>query len=184
MRRMVIPTLIIACIIILLYLLFDKSFQIKKLWYIGAFYHSMKHILLRFLICGTLLGMIVYFFNEQFFFAFPKRNLKFWSIVMLLYPLLSVYPQELIYRVFFFHRYNIFFSEKWILVLASGICFGLAHLFFLSFWAVILSTFGGVMFAYTYSKTESVILTSLEHGLWGDLIFTIGLGIYFYSGNI
>ena len=70
------------------------------------------------------------------------------------------------------------------MILISGACFGLAHLFFLNFWALTLSLIGGILFAHTYYKTNSVIIASIEHGLWGNLIFTLGLGLYFYSGAI
>jgi membrane protease YdiL (CAAX protease family) len=70
------------------------------------------------------------------------------------------------------------------MILASGICFGLAHIFFFNVWALSLSTVGGFIFAWTYNRTGSIVYSGIEHGLWGDFIFTIGLGIYFYSGAI
>jgi membrane protease YdiL (CAAX protease family) len=103
---------------------------------------------------------------------------------MILYPLLSVYPQELIFRPFLFHRYRDLFPEQWMMVLVSGLTFGLAHIFFENWIAPILSVIGGLLFARTYQKSNSTLQAALEHGLWGDLIFTIGLGWYFYGGSI
>jgi membrane protease YdiL (CAAX protease family) len=103
---------------------------------------------------------------------------------MILYPLLSVYPQELIFRTFFFHRYRQIFRQSWVLILASGLSFGLAHLFFANWIAPTLTLLGGLQFARTYDRTNSTLQAAIEHGLWGDLIFTIGLGWYFYGGSI
>jgi hypothetical protein len=38
------------------------------------------------------------------------------------------------------------------------------------------------MFAGDYARRRSLGLACLEHGLYGCLIFTIGLGRYFYTG--
>jgi len=43
---------------------------------------------------------------------------------------------------------------------------------------------GGVLIAKTYQDTESLIISSIEHALYGTFIFTIGLGKYFYYGVV
>ena len=123
-------------------------------------------------------------FRPNLLFAFPRNNTFIWLMVMLLYPLLSVYPQEVIYRVFFFHRYRRLFRNDATRFVISGLCFGLAHLFFANWIAPALTTLGGLIFARTYARTGSTLLVSLEHSLWGNFIFTIGLGWYFYAGAI
>lgn len=40
-------------------------------------------------------------------FAFARERSILWVAVLLLYPILSALPQELIFRVFFFHRYRV-----------------------------------------------------------------------------
>jgi hypothetical protein len=47
---------------------------------------------------------------------------------------------------------------------------------------MILTFFGGYLFAYTYAKTRSLLLVSIEHALYGCLLYTIGLGRFFYTG--
>jgi hypothetical protein len=47
-----------------------------------------------------------------------------------------------------------------------------------------MTALGGVHFGRTYAKTGSTLQVTLEHGLWGWLAFTIGLGWYVYSGAI
>ncbi|MHB1155946.1 MAG: hypothetical protein ACYC26_03800 [Phycisphaerales bacterium] len=36
------------------------------------------------------------------------------------------------------------------------------------------------MFTRTYQRTGSLLLAGIEHALYGDLLFTIGLGHYLY----
>ena len=40
------------------------------------------------------------------------------------------------------------------------------------------------IFASTYSKTKSLALVTIEHGLYGISLFLIGLGWYFYGGAV
>ena len=48
---------------------------------------------------------------------------------MLLYPLMSVAVQELVYRTFYFHRYGVLFGDAWWLaILLNGVLFGLGHI--------------------------------------------------------
>jgi len=39
-----------------------------------------------------------------------------------------------------------------------------------------------VLFAWRYQQSGSLFTSSLEHALYGCLMFTIGLGEYFYKG--
>jgi membrane protease YdiL (CAAX protease family) len=105
-------------------------------------------------------------------------------VVMLLYPFLSALPQEVVFRAFFFARYGSLFSNPVTLVVCNGLSFGLAHAVCGNWPAVVLSTLGGWLLAYRYHHTRSVPTVSLEHGLWGNFLFTLGLGRYLYSGSI
>jgi membrane protease YdiL (CAAX protease family) len=67
-------------------------------------------------------------------------------------------------------------------VLASALLFGTAHIFLGNFVAPVMSFFGGILFASTYARTRSLALVAIEHALYGDMIFTVGLGQYFYHG--
>ena len=50
--------------------------------------------------------------------------------------------------------------------------------------AVLLGTLGGILFAYTYCKSGSLILAAVEHAIWGCALFTFGLGSYFYGSTV
>jgi len=63
------------------------------------------------------------------FFADPELAAA-WVLIFILYPLFSVYPQELLYRTFFFHRYRPLFGGGWGMVIASALAFGFVHIIF------------------------------------------------------
>jgi membrane protease YdiL (CAAX protease family) len=43
---------------------------------------------------------------------------------------------------------------------------------------------GGLLFAHTYWKTRSLLVSAIEHALYGCLLYTIGLGRFFYHGAV
>jgi len=45
-----------------------------------------------------------------------------------------------------------------------------------------MSFIGGLLFAWRYSRTGSFWAIAFEPAIYGDLIFTVGLGGYFYTG--
>jgi uncharacterized protein len=130
-----------------------------------------------------LLGLAVRVFAPQLLFSFVKRAPAFWALVMLLYPLLSVYPQELLYRAFFFHRYQPLFGSGWVMLAASACAFGFVHIIFGNWISIVLCIIGGFLFAFTYQQSGSLLLTCIDHALFGNFIFTIGLGQFFYHGS-
>lgn len=141
-------------------------------------------ILLRFVACSGLLYAVTAYYKPDMIFSFMQRNPLFWALVMVLYPILSVIPQEIIYRRFVFARYGAILSTPRAMIFVSALGFGFAHIFLQNWIAPVLSAIGGCMFAATYQRTRSLALTSLEHALYGDMIFTLGLGVYFYHGAV
>lgn len=115
-------------------------------------------------------------------FDLPRTNPRLWMAVMVLYPVASVYPQELIFRSFLFHRYAPVFGAGAGLVAASAAAFAYVHIIFGSWVSVALSAAGGVIFALRYQRTQSLFTASVEHSIYGILVFTVGLGTYFYHG--
>jgi hypothetical protein len=113
-------------------------------------------------------------------FSFPRHRLGPWLLIMLLYPI-SAWAQELLYRTFFFHRYGALFERPRTRILASAVLFGWAHVAVNNLLAVGLATAVGLLFAATYERTRSTWLVSLEHALYGDFVFTVGIGPLFYS---
>lgn len=99
-----------------------------------------------------------------------------WIAILGVYTLLSVWPQEIIYRTFFFARYEKLFQNKKLFIFINAILFSLAHLFFRNTLVLVLTFIGGLLFAYTYYKTKSTLLASIEHALYGNWLFTVGMG--------
>jgi hypothetical protein len=66
------------------------------------------------------------------------------------------------------------------MVVASALAFGFVHIIFGNWLSVGLSAIGGVLFALTYQQSGSLVLTCIEHALFGDFIFTIGIGQFFF----
>lgn len=180
----IIPTLVVISALCLVVLLRDRSFDRSRLWNRRDFGLHLRATLKRLLIGTMVLGTITAVFEPELFLRFPRESPRMWAIVMIFYPVFSVYPQELIFRAFLFHRYQPLFGSTRNLVIVSAIAFGIAHLFFANLWAPVLSTIGGWVFARTYARSASTLQATIEHGLWGDVLFTLGLGWYFYGGSI
>lgn len=165
-------------------LLRDPTFIRNRLGWGDIRTSDVKRMLIRLLIGVPVLTAGVYFFLPHLFLGLPRHRPVLWIMVMILYPLLSVYPQEIIYRTFYYQRYAPRLTDARVALLVNGLVFGWGHLFFANGIAPSLSVAGGLLFADTYRRSRSTLLTVIEHGLWGDVIFTIGLGWYFYGGSI
>lgn len=152
-----------------------------------SFHHFSRErwrpMLLRFICCAVAMALFTATHDEGRLLQLPIEKPKLWMMIMVLYPILSVFPQEIIYRVFFFDRYASLFVNQRHMIFASAFAFGHAHFMFNNWVAYFMSVIGGLIFADTYARTRSLPLVWLEHALYGCFVFTIGLGWYFYTGN-
>lgn len=143
----------------------------------------------RFLAGATLLaGMVVYMLvallvPAQAFFL-PQRLPGLWITIVIAYPFLSAIPQEVMFRALFFSRYGELFPSRALAVAVNGAVFGLAHLAFWNSLAVGLSAAGGVLFAEAYLRRGGFPASCILHAICGILVFTLGLGTFFYHGAI
>ncbi len=180
----IVPSLLLFGAVCFVALRLDPTFDRRRLWNAARFAAGLRATLLRFVPLALALGGICAFARPDLLLRFPRESPWLWLAVMLLYPLLSVYPQEVIFRAWIFHRYrDAFPTDRW-RVAASAVAFAMAHIFFNNWIAPALSLAGGFLFARTYARTRSVLQAGVEHGLWGDFLFTLGLGWYFYGGSI
>lgn len=175
-------TLIGITVVCLAYLLLDKSFQRRELWAATLSRSHVGRICIVFIALAAGIGVCVALLEPEELFSFVRRRPDIWAVVMILYPVFSVYPQELVYRTFLFHRYQRVFRAEWATIAASAAAFGYMHIIFNNWLAVAMTTIGGALFAYTYSRTRSTLLATFEHALYGCFVFTIGLGRYFFGG--
>jgi uncharacterized protein len=114
----------------------------------------------------------------------PRRATGLWLAILALYPVLSALPQELIFRVLFFRRYGALFPSRGAAVLASAAVFALAHLMFWNWVALVLTFAGGAIFALGYLGRGGFALALVLHAVCGWVLFTSGLGSFFYHGAV
>jgi membrane protease YdiL (CAAX protease family) len=175
--------LLIAALAVFLVLRSDPTFDFSHLTSWNNARRQLLPLLVRNAVLLILLGLAVRLFAPQLLFSLIKRAPYFWLLIMLLYPLLSVYPQELIYRAFFFHRYQPLFGSGFLMILASALAFGFVHIIFGNWLAVTLCILGGLLFSFTYQHTGSLLFTCVDHAIFGNFLFAIGLGRFFYHGS-
>ena len=161
----------------------DATFSLSQLTSWGNFRPFLTAILIRDAVCILGLGIAVCLLAPQLLFSLIRRSPWLWALVFLLYPLLSVYPQELLYRAFFFHRYEPLFGRGRGMLLASALAFAFVHIIFRNWLAVGLCAIGGFLFSLTYQTSGSLLLACLDHVIFGNFLFTIGLGQFFYHGS-
>jgi uncharacterized protein len=117
-------------------------------------------------------------------FHLPAQNTGHWLLLLLVYPIFSVLPQELIYRTFFFHRYKIIIPHKYHRAWLSALAFAWAHCIYGNWMAPALAVAGGLLFAFTYAESRSTLACVVEHSVWGLWLFSFGLGGYLDSGRL
>lgn len=169
--------------IILIVLLIDRTFSLRRELTRGFSLGQLGSILLVFAIGGGIVATYVAEYLPSLFLEFPRNRPETYQRIMLLYPLMSVIAQELVYRTFFFHRYGLLFGRAWCLaILLNGALFGLGHIVIGTPLAIYGSAAIGVLFAWRYAITRSFWAVFIEHTLWGWLVFTIGIGRFFFTG--
>jgi membrane protease YdiL (CAAX protease family) len=178
-RAVRIPLLVGVAIFCVWRLLTDERFDRSQLWNSTALWD--KGLLLQCAgVTGVLLGLL-FFIHEPVFIPahYPLLTLA----VFVFYPVLSAYPQELIYRVFLFQRYAPIFPGATSRVLASAVSFSFVHIIYGSPVVMLFTLFGGLLFSLTYFRTRSLIAVCVEHSLYGLVLFTLGAGRYLFQAS-
>jgi membrane protease YdiL (CAAX protease family) len=165
-------------------LLAGPEFNRVRLWNPKALRGRLLAILPLFGVSALALWLGVRHYAPALEWNMVRESPAFWALVMVVYPVLSVYPQGLLYRAFFFERYERLFPGKWLMIVASAAAFAFLHIIFRNNLAIALTFAGGLLFAARYAETGSLATSSFEHALYGCWLFTVGLGQYFYSGTI
>lgn len=199
----------ILCILVPGYIIFTKSapFMFAFLWGAALYcyiilrvvYHdhwndlwkwravswrTLKPILGRWLLACAGMTAFIYLYDPDRIFYLVNEKPFFILIFSALYPIISALPQEFIFCSFFFERYEKFFGKAYGMVIASAVTFAYAHVLYINMVAPSLSLIAGAVFALTYLKTRSLALVTIEHGLYGNYLFIVGLGWYFYGGSV
>ena len=137
---------------------------------------------------GTLVCILAVLYVQatapQTLFQLPLERTGLWLLIIVAYPVLSVLPQELIYRVWLFEAHK----SLWIVpaqpILVSAVFFGWVHIIYAGWFAVITCFAGGILLAWNYCSHRkapgAIWPLVLEHALYGLTMFTVGLGRYFF----
>jgi hypothetical protein len=157
-------------------LLRDPNFNREHLWDSAPFFRYAPSIFAIFIAALAIGIALIRRYAPELFLSLPRSKPALWAALMVLYPVLSVYPQGVVFRAFVFDRYRDLFSSNWAMVAASAAAFTWVHIVFHNRLAIVLTGFGGILFGLRYLQTGSLFITSVEHALYGCAIFTIGVG--------
>ena len=142
-----------------IYIKHHNSAKLKEILNFHAFTKkNIKNILIRWMLLTIVIYLITFYFYNDKLFTIQRQN-----------------P--------YFSRYADIIPER-LQILTSAIIFTYAHVLFINFIAPFLSLFGGLIFANTYKKTNSLALVTFEHSLYGNSLFFMGLGYYFWGGSV
>lgn len=171
------------CFIVLRYQ--HKGF-LKDMWkWESVTWEAMKPLLIRWIFASVGMLAFIYFYDpDRMFGLFERMPWYFPIFLCIMYPIMSALPQEFIFCSFFFERFQKFFSTDRAMIIASAIVFAYAHVLFINWVAPLLSFIAGLIFANTYANSKSLALVTIEHGLYGNVLFLVGLGWYFYGGAV
>ncbi|MEK0419716.1 MAG: hypothetical protein RIQ65_409 [Pseudomonadota bacterium] len=171
-------TLSLVAFFCFIYLNYKKIYLFNKNEF--KFDQSLKQIFYKTFVIAILILLFSYIFDKEKFLDLPKSNFLLWLIILILYPIFSAFPQEIIYRKFFFQRYRKLFKNKKVFIIANAFLFSFAHIIYLNPIVLIFTFIGGLLMAISYSQHQSLFKVSVEHGLYGNIVFSSGLGNYFY----
>ncbi|MBW4981035.1 CPBP family intramembrane metalloprotease [Mameliella sp. CS4] len=118
-------------------------------------------------------------------FALIRLNPALMLMIAALYPFLSALPQELVFRPLFFRRYGgLLPGGTWPPLVLNATLFSFAHLMYWSWIVAGMTFFGGLAFAWAYERRGSFAEAVVLHAIAGVILFALGLGVFFYSGNV
>ena len=170
--------LVTTAVIFLLVLLSNKDYDNKNLIKFDKNY-KWENEIIRFLIITVIAFFFVEILYNDLLFNFAQKRPDRYLIFLVVYPLLSVIPQEIIYRGYFFYRYKSLFSNIKVMGIVNALLFGFLHYIYDNWIAVIGATLVGIIFVVHYIRTKSLLNIAIIHYAYGVMIFTIGLGKFF-----
>ena len=144
-----------------------KGLNWKRFW---------KVTFIKLIVIAIITTLYMWLVDASNLYVVIRNKPMLWGFILFVYSLFSVYPQELIYRTFFFERYQTLFQSKTLFIIINAALFSLAHIFFKNTLVMFLTFIGGILFALTFRKTKSTVLVSIEHAIYGCWLFTVGMG--------
>jgi uncharacterized protein len=149
--------------------LYSRGYSFKADWNWAAMNRAnITTMLRRFVPCAVGMLIFTYIMIPDQLFSLPQQKPWVWLAVLVLYPLVSVVPQEILFRTYFLNRYSLFMSPH-VLRLTCAIAFGWAHVALLNWVAVVFSMIGSPACALSMRCTAAIYLPSAL-----AIIFTTG----------
>lgn len=170
--------LFLVFLVYLYILIKDKKFN-RKIFWLNSF-RNWSQMIIRVTVFFVLSVIVVIIFMPENLFIIPRTNPLLFILIFIFYPVWSAYPQELIYRAYFYHRFSSVLKNERISIMINALLFSFSHVIFNNWIAIVVTFFGSLLFSYIYKKSNSLMVTFIEHALYGNIIFTVGLGKYFY----
>ncbi|WP_372573843.1 CPBP family intramembrane glutamic endopeptidase [Ruegeria jejuensis] len=154
--------------------------ELRHGWRDWAWRELVLFATLMLVLCVALIYLLR---PEAAFFLLSQRP-ELLAFIWIGYPLVSALPQELLFRPLFFRRYGAILPQGARADILNAAIFSFAHLMYWS-WLVALMTFaGGLLFSWAYRQRGSFVYAVLLHAVAGNILFAVGMGVYFYSGNV
>lgn len=131
----------------------------------------------RALLASLCLTLLLFLFDRHQLLGLLREPGALWRIS--LYSFVSAFPQEFIYRKFWFDRYATMLPRSFLL-LANSLTFAFMHIIFWHPIPLLLTFIAGWWISSSYLRFRSVLFASLEHAVYGSLAFLIGYHTYFH----
>ena len=113
------------------YLLIDRHFRLRTELARGFSVTDLAGICATYIPIAIAVAIYVNQVHPHLFFNLPRMRPDIWILIVCFYPVLSVIPQELVYRTFYFHRYGpLFAGRPWLAILTNAALFAFAHIIF------------------------------------------------------
>jgi len=179
-----IPAMLLIAVGCTIHLAAVRSFSWRAALGVDRLRFQMRPIVGTFLWLAPLMAALLWSIEPDALFALPRERTLLWAVIMCLYPILSVTPQSIIWRVFLLHRYAPILGRGWPALLVATAAFSFAHIYFLNAVALLVTFVGGLLFVMSYRRSGSLIITVIEHAMYGCWAFTVGYGRFLYGGNV
>ena len=179
-RYLIIPVLWVACLYAVIVI--RRQGGTVFTWHVDV--KVLLGVLCRFVPAALALTLFTWWLYPELFFKLVREHPLLWALLIPLYSLFSVIPQEILFRRFFFFRYEEIFPNRAFLWISNAALFAYVHLVFGNAIAPVFSFIGGLLFVYTYDKNRSLLMVSMEHALYGIAVFSVGLGGFFYHNKM
>jgi len=184
------PVLLFTFVSMFLFLRIDPSFENRKLWNWASFKESFRQIMIVFAVGGPTILLLAWvlakhtsLMDQQGFLYIPRQYPLLMLAIIFFYPWISAYPQEITHRAFFFHRYEPILGSGRLIFVLNVLAFSWLHAPMWNVIALVMTIPAGILFAWTYRRTNSALAAGFEHAIYGVWVFFVGLGYFVYAGR-